>query len=79
MTESAPAGEEKEASSDVGRKRPREQEGLQGERTWVTLYDLDGVGHQSRLKTDTTSREAELGVLFRVTEHGIWPSLMGKD
>ena len=80
ITESAPPrGEEEEASSDVGRKRPREQEGAQGERTWVTLYDLDGVGHQSRLKTDITSREADLGILFRVTEPGRWPSLMGKD
>ena len=37
------------------------------------------MGHQSRLKTDITSREAELGVLFRVMEPGRWPSLMGKD
>ena len=28
MTESAPTGEEKEASSDIGRERPREQEEL---------------------------------------------------
>ena len=57
------------------------QEGAQGERTWVTLYDVDGVGHQSRLKTDITSREAELGVLFLVTEPGRWPSLppLGAD
>ena len=27
VTESAPRGEEEETSSDVGRKRPREQEG----------------------------------------------------
>ena len=37
------------------------------------------MGHQSRLKTDITSREAELGVLFQVTEPGRWQSLMGKD
>ena len=79
ITESAPRGEEEEASSDVGCKRPRKQEGAQGERTWVTLYDLNGVGHQSRLKTDITSREAELGALFQVTEPGRWLSLMGKD
>ena len=36
ITESAPRGEEEEASSDVGCKRPRKQEGAQGERTWVT-------------------------------------------
>ena len=79
VTGSAPGGVEEEASSDVGRKRPREQEVTQGERSWVTLYDLDGTGHQSRLKTDITSREAELGVVFRVTEPGRWQSLMGKD
>ena len=41
LREAAPRGKEDESSSDIGRKHPIEQEGLQGER----------VGHQSRLKT----------------------------
>ena len=56
LREAAPRGKEDESSSDVGHKRPREQEGLQDERTWTIWYDLDGKRHQSRLQTDITSR-----------------------
>ena len=35
LREAAPRGKEDESSSDVGHKRPREQEGLQDERTWT--------------------------------------------
>ena len=37
------------------------------------------MGHQSHLKTDITGGEAEIDVLFRVTEPRRWPSLMGKE
>ena len=51
----------------------------QGERGSTYLVDLEGRQHLTRVRTDLSSRETSLAVIFRATEKGRWRHAMGAE
>ena len=51
----------------------------QGERGSTYVVDLEGRQHLTRVKTDLSSRETSLAVVFRATEKARWRYAMGTE